>query len=110
MAAPGGDGVSLYRAVSLDELENALRTGRLTPVAHSLAGKFFAERLQDAIAWGWSLEPFGKFRILRVEFPRAVVNDMERWAGLDTIGDARYARPEQLALAVSIREVTLEGS
>lgn len=92
--------VTLYRAVSEEELQQLMRTGKFEAVPSSLEGKFFAESAEDAAQWGERLEGARHYRIVEVELPSSVANSIVRWEKLDGIGPARYGALHQLQNAV----------
>jgi hypothetical protein len=98
--------VTLYRAVSEEEFQQLLRTGKFEIAPHALEGKFFAENPEHAIAWGEALEGAGQYRIVEVELTASVANELMRWTRLDDIGPVRYANLSQLESA-TIRQYEL---
>src|SRR5215468_3570389 len=88
--------VTLYRAVSEVEYHQLILTGKFAVVPTSLEGKFFAESATDAAQWGERLEGAGNYRIVEVEFPTSVAENLLRWEKLDGIGPARYDELNQL--------------
>lgn len=92
--------VALYRAVSDNEFQQLMRTGRFETVPYSLEGKFFAESAEDAAAWGELLEGIGRYHIIEVELPTSAANMLLRWEKLDGIGPARYGPLHQLRDAI----------
>ena len=91
--------VRLFRAVAPAELEDVARFGGFRPGPPSFQGKWFAERLDDAEAWGKSLQRlFGeRHQIIQVDVLDSVAAEMYRLANLDGIGPARFADEELLA-------------
>jgi hypothetical protein len=55
--------VLFYRSVSLDELHDILHTKKFRISNNSLEGKFFAETLEEARAWGTFLTPQTSFAL-----------------------------------------------
>jgi hypothetical protein len=90
--------VSLFRAVSLDELSDIAVYDGFRPAHNSLEGKWFAESEAAAVAWAQLLYPVDPFRIIRVDLPNDVADQMFRLPSLDQIGPARYAEGELLEL------------
>jgi hypothetical protein len=98
---------TLYRAVSFAEFIQLTQTGRFEIVGGSVEGKYFAENMTDAAAWGNLLFGASNFRIVEVILPTSIAAALFRIEPLDGIGPARFADIEQLeGVAVSIREVT----
>ncbi|WP_089943225.1 hypothetical protein [Candidatus Entotheonella palauensis] len=91
--------VTLYRAVSEEELQQLLSTGKFDIAPNALEGKFFAEHPEHAIAWGEALEGAGQYRVMEVDLSARVADELMRWARLDGIGPARYATLSQLESA-----------
>lgn len=91
--------VTLYRAVSEEEFQQLLSTGKFEIASHALEGKFFAEHPDHAAAWGEALEGAGKYHIVEVELTASVADELMRWERLDGIGPARYADLSQLESA-----------
>jgi hypothetical protein len=86
----------LYRAVSLAELEDFRRFGRLRAGPSSCEGKHFACTVNAATEWGKALHGPNGYAILRVSFDDDVARDVFAWDSLDGIGPARFATIEQL--------------
>jgi len=80
----------LYRAVSREEFEQLMRTGKFEASPNALEGKFFAESTQNAARWGEALEGAGKYHIVEIELPINVAPTLMRWERLNGIGPARY--------------------
>jgi hypothetical protein len=97
--------MKLYRAVGDAEFEDLLRSGRFRATGNSVEGKYFAEQLGHAVAWGEALYGSGRYRIVETEVPDPDAEAFFRWDRLDAIGPARFARVEQLTRA-PVREVT----
>jgi hypothetical protein len=98
----------LYRAVSAAECEQVLSTGTLEIIPGSLEGKWFAESLVHARAWGQMLaglsgKPHDKIVVASVADP--VAARLFRVPLLDGVGPARFAGVSDLP-AFSIDEVT----
>jgi hypothetical protein len=91
--------VTLYRAVSEEEFQQLLITGKFRIAPHALEGKFFAEHPEHAAAWGEALEGAGQYRIVEVELTASVADKLMRWERLDGIGPARYADLSELESA-----------
>ena len=93
------DIVKLYRAVSRAELADIQQKGGFEPGPPSYQGKWFAEALGDAAAWGQRLYGSAKnFHIAEMELPLAVADLLFRVDNLDRIGPARFADVDQLQL------------
>jgi len=86
---------TLYRAVSPEEYEQIIRTGRFES-AGSVEGKYFAESFEDANTWGTRLYGEGNYEVVQVELSKNAANAFYRWERLDMIGPARFATMEQL--------------
>jgi RHS repeat-associated protein len=98
---PGGEGITkLYRAVSEAEFKQIMQTGKFEVGPNSLAGKFFAESLEDAAKWGDALQGSGNYRIVEMTLPTDSANELMRWNRLDDIGPARYGELDQLKDAI----------
>lgn len=93
----GESTITLYRSVSAAELGSLGRSG--FSVGGGAEGKYFAESLKDAEAWGAKL---GNPHVLQVNVPTSVANQMYRWERLDGIGPARFGTMDQL------RDVTIK--
>jgi hypothetical protein len=91
--------VTLYRAVSEEEFQQLLITGKFRIAPHALEGKFFAEHPEHAAAWGEALEGAGQYRIVEVELTASVADKLMRWERLNGIGPARYADLSELESA-----------
>lgn len=99
MAADEIATLSLYRAVSPLELADIRTVGRFRSVAGAMEGKWFAELLDDALAWGNQLYPKGDvFHVVRAFVPQDAADLMFRIPRLDQIGPARYADEEVLMM------------
>jgi len=83
--------MKLYRAVSPQELADIRSYQGFHPILSSLQGKWFAETPEHAAEWGRKLFQPGPFRLLEVEIPQNLVDQMFRIPQLDRIGPARYA-------------------
>jgi hypothetical protein len=91
--------VILYRVMCEAEFQRIIKTGRFGVVPGSLQGKWFAERPEDAAAWGvlfetWSDVPHR--RIVKVDVSMTVADRFFRLENLDDIGPARFATLVQL--------------
>jgi len=85
----------LYRAVSVEEYNQILSTGKFE-VKGGAEGKYFAESPTDASTWGSKMMGTGNFRIIEAEFPSDASNQFYRWDRLDGIGPARFGEMNQL--------------
>jgi len=92
--------LTLYRAVSEEEFQQLMRTGKFEAVPSSLEGKFFVESAEDAAQWGEMLEGASHYRIVEVALQASVAKSLLRWEKLDGIGPARYGELHQLQDAV----------
>jgi hypothetical protein len=81
----------LYRAVSEQEFQELMRTHGFTAGPNGLEGKWFAERGEDAVAWGTQLSQGASFRVIQVRFYTRDADQFERLTRLDNIGPARFA-------------------
>lgn len=100
--------MKLYRAASDAECEQVLRTGRLEIISQSIEGKWFAESVEDARAWGrWfsGVTGVGHDRMIVVEISDVAASGLFRLARLDGIGPARFAFVNEFGLFV-VHEVT----
>lgn len=104
----GSGCICLYRAVGALELADILQQG-FRPGPPSYQGKWFAEAVADAQAWGRQLYQQRAFHVVEVVLPVAVAVQLFRLPHLDGIGPARFADIPQLPLLNSshlgIREV-----
>lgn len=87
----------LYRAVVDAEFQDLMINRQFRAGPNSLGGKFFAERADDAARWGDLLEGVGNYRVIEVEIPTEVAEQLMRWDMLDGIGPARFAEFDQLS-------------
>ena len=85
---------TLYRAVSEEEYEQIMKTGKFEASPNSLGGKFFAEQYKDAVKWGDKLQGEGNYKIITLKVDSGV--QYSRWDRLDAIGPARYYELEYL--------------
>ncbi|MCF8246479.1 MAG: hypothetical protein K9J37_10640 [Saprospiraceae bacterium] len=83
--------MKLFRAISLAEYHDLFSSEAFRAGKNSMEGKWFAERLEDAIAWGKLLEPDAHFYLVEVEVDSAISDGFFRIEHLDGIGPARYA-------------------
>ena len=100
--------MKLFRAACDAECDQALQRRELAITPHSVQGKWLAETIQDACAWGhWFSGVSGvpHARIIVVEVPDAMIATLFRLARLDDIGPAIFASADQLPL-FTIVEVT----
>lgn len=95
----------LYRAVSMDELEDIKATGKLTTSSHSMTGKWFAEKPEHAARWGDLLEGAENYRVIAVEAPLDTADSLFRIEKLDGIGPTLYVEADQLTQAQALGEV-----
>lgn len=105
----GSGFICLYRAVSALELADIVQQGGFRPGPPSNQGKWFAEAVADAQAWGRQLYQQGAFHVVEVVLPLVVASQFFRLPHLDGIGPARFADIPQLPLInrshLGIREV-----
>jgi hypothetical protein len=90
----------LYRAVCWAEFEDIQLRRVFRPVASSMEGKWFAEKLEDAREWGQRFYQPNElpFSIVYVDIPDQLAEQMFRTANLDGIGPARWADLDLLNL------------
>jgi hypothetical protein len=83
---------NLFRAVSVPEWEDILACGRMRAGPNSLLGKWFAERSEDAEAWGsyGKSHGSGDYLIVEAAIPGALFSRMYYVGALDGIGPAWY--------------------
>jgi hypothetical protein len=88
--------ITLYRAVSPDELIDIQRTGifRPHPAGRSMDAKWFSETYKGARKWGNRM--LGEFEVVSVTVTRTVADEMYRVRNLDGIADARAAMDDVL--------------
>lgn len=95
--------------MSIDEFQDLLLTRTFRISSNSLEGKFFAETLEAARAWGNILNASGNFQIISVELDESVSEILEVFLNLDGIGTAYYVANDNLetfnSLILSITEV-----
>ncbi len=88
--------MTLYRGMSLDEF-NSLMSDGWKAGEGTMEGKWFAESYKDAVTWGNRMGHGGEtFKVVQVEVPDNVANNMHIDPHLDGIGPARYADLEDL--------------
>ena len=85
-----------YRAVSLRELADIRRNGRLRITAGSCEGKHLATSLEHARRWGQMLHALDGFAIVRVSIDAKISAQFKRWDRLDGIGPACFATIEHV--------------
>lgn len=101
--------VSLYRAVCNAEFVEVMANRQFGLVPNSLNGKWFAESLKDARAWG---EVFSRLsgishdKIIEAEFEQGFADGFFRLPMLDGIGPARFATIDEANSFLSVREAT----
>jgi RHS repeat-associated protein len=104
--------VTLYRAVSRDELLDVAENGfRLGP--NSMGNKWFAENAADASSWGKWFYKYDKqsFFTLEIKAPKLLADKMMRVTKLDGIGPARSVDSSLLDALNKASEVrVLKGS
>ena len=89
---PAPSTIRLYRAVSPNELADIRASFAFRSIPGSMEGKWFAEELEHAIAWGNQLYPQNQpFHVVQADLPSDVADLTFRIAFLDRIGPARYA-------------------
>ncbi|KEA53655.1 hypothetical protein DT73_04765 [Mangrovibacter sp. MFB070] len=82
--------------MSLDEF-NSLMSDGWKAGEGTMEGKWFAESYKDAVTWGNRMGHGGEtFKVVQVEVPDNVANNMHIDPHLDGIGPARYADLEDL--------------
>lgn len=100
--------VRLYRAVSRKEADQALALGKLSTIAGSLEGKWFAEQFDHAALWGEQLARLSGIRqdtILEVEVSVKALQAAYRLPMLDGIGPAVFISEADLIHVLTVREV-----
>lgn len=91
--------VTLYRVMCDAEFVQLVVTRRFLIGTGNVEGKFFAETIEDAEAWGrWFHARTGVVhdRIVAVQLSREQINGMCRFPMLDGIGPAVFASPGEL--------------
>ncbi|HET7494168.1 MAG TPA: RHS repeat-associated core domain-containing protein [Candidatus Limnocylindrales bacterium] len=110
VASRADDTVELFRAVGRNELVDIATTGVLRPTRQSMAGKWFAESVDDASRWAeWFSSQTGRpTSVVRVTVDRAAADSLARVERLDGIGPARYGEGTALdRLNAGIRDIEL---
>lgn len=83
--------VTLYRAVSVAELEQLITTGVFKAGSNSGGfGKHFASTAEDAASWGNAMDGPNNFHVVAVEFPKGLPKVEQYWNRLDGIGPAYH--------------------
>ena len=106
MQASGGDApendppvpsghTRVYRAVSEAEYRDIFETGRFRQGRNSAEGKWFADSLAGATAYGRALYPDGEFRQVESDVPDDAPS-LFRLANLDGFGPARFVEMDDL--------------
>ena len=85
-----------YRAVSLKELADIRKSGRLRTTAGSCKGKHLATSLMHARQWGRMLNRPQSFAVVRVSIDDAIAANFVSWNRLDGIGPASFATIDQI--------------
>jgi hypothetical protein len=85
-----------YRCVGVNEFQDIISTRTFRISSNSLEGKFFADTLEAARAWGNVLNPSAKFHIIKVELDERVSEILEVFPNLDGIGTAYYVSNDML--------------
>jgi hypothetical protein len=90
--------MKLFRAMSRQEWADMQASGKFRPGPPSFQGKWFAESLADAIAWGKLLHPIAAtgFLVIEIDLPQTVADQFFRLPLLDGIGPARFADVTEL--------------
>jgi hypothetical protein len=83
--------MKLFRAISMAEYHDLFSSEEFRAGRNSMEGKWFAERVEDAIAWGRLLETGGNFYIVELEVASIIADGFFRLEHLDGIGPARFA-------------------
>jgi len=102
------DRIRLYRAVSLEEFEDIMKTGgRLRPKLGHMEGKWFTVSPELAARWGkifwkWQRQPY---TIIEVVVRRRLLKHMHYDDKLDFIGPAYYAEQRLLPHVRFMREM-----
>lgn len=100
--------MKLYRVMCRAELDDLRQCGRFRSIPGRLTVKWFAERLEDAVAWGrqfeeWDGIPHDCF--VMIDVPDGLAAEFDLQGRRDGIGPARCAEIDQLAGVVWV-EVT----
>jgi hypothetical protein len=87
----GDDLITLYRAVSPEELADIQRVGFFRPHPEGLSNdvKWFSETFDGAKKWGKKM--YEEFEIINVTVPRTIADEMFSVKNLDGIANARAA-------------------
>jgi hypothetical protein len=96
----------LFRAVSMEELDDIRRIGRLRSAGSSCEGKQLATTIDDAQRWGRALYRDARFAVVRVTVSRESLEQFDKWDRLDGIGSAFFATIQQL-MEAQVSEVIL---
>jgi RHS repeat-associated protein len=104
-SSPPSPTVTLYRAVSHAEAEQAINTQQFQVGPQGIPGKYFATTYDDAVTWGNSMYKGEPFTVLEVQVPANSMSQWHSWTKLDGIGPAYYAEVRQIVNAI-IRKAT----
>ena len=91
--------MKLYRAISHAEYESLQSEGLFQEGPNSMSGKWFAESLEHAHAWGKHMTFDPSYVVVELLLEDDVARDLFRIEFLDGIGPARYAEIDQLTSA-----------
>jgi hypothetical protein len=90
--------INIYRAISCEEKLSIEKSLAFIPHADHMAGKWFAEKIDDAAKWGrlfynWDKKPFF---IVLIQLPKHIAELMIKHPRLNGIGPSRYAEGDVL--------------
>jgi hypothetical protein len=91
---------TLFRAVTKAELDQIKQTGKFAIGKNTLEGKWFAEKLGDAVKWGDKMNGQGNSTIVQMNIAKDVADTFMYKANLDGIGPARWAEMDQLGTEI----------
>jgi hypothetical protein len=81
--------------VSEAELQDIISTGRFRQGPNSLEGKWFADSLEGARAWGRSFSPEGQYRLVEADVSDDAPS-LFMQPNLDGLGAARFLHIDDL--------------
>lgn len=85
----GASSTRVYRAVSEEEYQQIIMTGRFGIVAQGNEGKHFADTVEGARRFGEALLGVGRFKIVEADVPDEA-RSLFQWRDLDGFGPARF--------------------
>jgi len=100
--------ISLYRAVSEEEIISVRMNNAFIPHPEHMAGKWFAENVYDAVKWGKLFYTWDQktFYIILIKLPKQIADLMMRHPRLNGIGPSRYAEGSVLeSINISINHI-----